>query len=413
MTLRAHRAITPFWNRIPRFFLYPLQPRGLLVLLAVAVPLIALPLSFLGLLLRLPLLLGFIKYNLQVLAESSEGQLQPPPLGAVLASDGYSMPLKLFAIYIVLGTLQDVLARLTDSWLLLGLAGLLANLVLPAMIMVLAVSGSLLAALTPSTVSGLILRIGWPYLALYGLLTMLGSSVGGLLLLASQQLELQALVALGVVATLYIMVIAHHLMGYVVYQYQEALGYSTQPESDADPAQSDYQRFMQEQNYPAALQELRHLVNNRWDDLELHRRLHKLAALVPDRDLLLRHGQAFIPLLRQQKLIREATEVYRACQAVDPQFRPSEAEDYLPIAQMLRESRQPQAAIGLLNGFHRRFPASEQIPALYLLAARIFHEDLDNREQARRILRYCHSTFPQHHLHAAIERQLSLLDATA
>lgn len=130
----------------PEVFLYPLQPHGLL--------------------LRLPFLLFFIKYNLQVLAETSEGRLRPPSLAAALTTDGYSLPFKLFAVYFVLAILQELLARLSGSWLIMAAPGLLANLLLPAMTTVLTVSGSLLEALTPTIVVGLIARIVWPYLAL-------------------------------------------------------------------------------------------------------------------------------------------------------------------------------------------------------------------------------------------------------
>jgi hypothetical protein len=407
----SRQAITPFWNRIPRFFLYPLHLRVLPLLLGLLLPMMLLPAGLFGLLLRLVIVLFFVKYCLAILADTAEGRLQPPPLNSGLFMQGYSMPFKLLAIYVVLGIAQYQLSVVLGLWAV-SMVGLLGNLLLPAMIMSLAVSSSLIAALTPTTVFSLIWRIGWPYLVLYVFINLLYGIVGGLLMLLQDALPLMALLTVLAFAMMYVSVIAYNVMGYVMYQYADALGLVTLAPDDDDghgELLADYRRFMAEENYPAALEELRSLVNRNWQDLELHRLLHKMAKLVSNHDILLRHGQEFIPILLDAGHIREATEVYRSCVAADKSFRPNRPLDYQPIAQMLRDSGQARQAIVLINGFHKRFPKHDATPGLYMLAAQAFHADIGDEAQARKILNYTVSAFPQHALRPSIERYLTIL----
>lgn len=408
----TRKAIAPFWNRIPRFFLYPLYPSGAVVLTGVLVLMAVLPLSLIGMLLRLVVLLFFNKYCFEVLAQTAEGRLRPPALDLELLTQGYEMPFKQFGVFITLSAASYGVTAALGAWAG-ALFGLLTNLALPAILMVLAVSGSLLTALAPHTVGGLIWRIGWPYLILVAFLVLLTGGMAAVPVLLGEVLSPQALIAVAALAMLYGSVIIFNMMGYVVYQYHDALGLHATEDDDADPAFADFQRFMAEQNYPAALEELRNLLPARWEDLELHRRLHKLAALIGNTDVLLRHAREFIPLLRERGRIREAMDIFRTCVGVEPSFRPNRAEDYLPIAQMLRESRQPRLAIALINGFHKRFPDSPETPALYLLAARLFHEELGDAAQAIRILRYTLGAFPDHALCEPIKRYLNVLKATS
>src|SRR5699024_846191 len=151
---------------------------------------------------RLVVLLFFIKYGLTVLAETAEGRLQPPPLSSDLFMQGYAMPFKLFGMYLILGAIQYALASTLGVWA--GSAfGLLINLLAPAMSMVLAISGSLMAALSPATVFALIWRIGWPYLALLAFVSLLWGVVAGTLMLV-ETLPLEAVLTLLVCSVMYV-----------------------------------------------------------------------------------------------------------------------------------------------------------------------------------------------------------------
>ena len=203
-------------------------------------------------------------------------------------------------------------------------------------------------------------------------------------------------------------------MGYLLYQYHEELGFRPQlaeePE-DHDPELERFRTFVAEQKYAAALEELRDVLSRRWGELELHRQAHKLAKLIEDHATLVRHGRQYLEVLLQGNRVREAMDIYKDLVAVEPGFRPDKPEQYLPIAQILRDSRQPQLAIALLNGFHKRFPQSPETPTLYLLAARIFHEDLGEDDKARQILGFVSKQFPDHPQSGAVDHYQRILAA--
>jgi tetratricopeptide (TPR) repeat protein len=279
--------------------------------------------------------------------------------------------------------------------------------------MVLATTSSLRSALNPALVFGLMFRIGWPYLVLIALLTLLAGSTRALVAFLAERVEPQTLLVITGLSFMYFTVIMFHLMGYVVYQYHERLGLvpSQAEESEPqDPELEQFRQFMAEAKYAAALEELRNIVPRRWGELELHRLVHKLAKLTGDHEVLLRHGEQYLGVLLEQNRVREAMEIYQDLVAVKPQFRPTLADQHLPIAQMLRDSRLPREAIALINGFHKRFPHSELTPALYLLAAKIFHDDLNDDAKARQILRFVATQHPSHGLIGSIEHYLRILE---
>lgn len=414
LAIGKRTAITPFWNRIPRFFLYPVYPAGLAVLLGLLVLFVVLPVNLIGGLARVMLGLFFIKYCFDVLAQTSDGRLQPPALTAELFREGYELPFKQFALLLVLGAANYGLAQTFGEWAAVGFS-FVVQLAYPASTMVLATSGSLGAALNPATVFGLMFRVGWPYLALLGFLTLLSGGTLGLVVLLAERVSLQTLLVIAGGSFMYFTIVMFNLMGYVVYQYHEQLGLSPAQAEDAEPEDPELvqcRRFMEEQQYPAALEELRRILPGRWGELELHRLLHKLARLTGNTEVLIRHGRQYLGVLIEKSRVREAMEIYQDLVAAEPAFRPDHPEEYLPIAQMLRESRQPKAVVALINGFHKRFPRSDQTPALYLLAAKTFHDDLEADDKALQILRFVAQHYPKHALIGAVQHYLAVLEGT-
>src|SRR5699024_5614725 len=180
-----------------------------------------------------------------ILADTAEGDLQPPAWSSDLFTQGYAMPFKLLGVYVVLAIIQYQLSALLGLWSV-GVVSLLINLLLPAMIMTLAVSGSLITALTPTTVIGLIWRIGWPYLVLYVFVNLLYSIVGGIFMLLHETLPQPLLMIVVVFATMYVSIIAHNVMGYAMYQYADVLGLGIPPpiEYGVNAMLSVYHRFL-------------------------------------------------------------------------------------------------------------------------------------------------------------------------
>ncbi len=98
------------------------------------------------------------------------------------------------------------------------------------MIIVLASSRSLFAALNPVVCTRIATRIGASYLLMCIFLLLLLFAPGFILKLTSDAMPEKLLLFLSYAASLYYAIISYNLMGYVILQYHEEIGY----EVDAD-----------------------------------------------------------------------------------------------------------------------------------------------------------------------------------
>lgn len=394
--------ITPFWHRIPRFFQYPLRPPALWALLgATGLGVVLAMIPIIGPLAMLVLTLAVMKYAYEILAETAEGYLEPPPLNNDRSGTGLIIPLKQFAIYFLIGLLVVLSAQSFGSAAAL-LVAVLALVLLPASIIVLATTASLGAAINPLLLAQMVQRIGWPYAALYGMLVLLYVGSGAVVGLLAGTLPGVLLYAVSLIAGYYFTFVMFHLMGYAVYQFHmeldflpEAIIESGEGEPTLDDELALFEDFVADEKYDAAKAELLAVIARRPDELALKQRLHRIAQLSGDRALLARNGRQLISEYVDAGRVREAMNVYLDCQREDATFRPARAEDYAPLAQTLREGGKSKAAVQLVNGFHKRFPEHPATPSLYVLAAQVFSEDLARDDQARAILDYVLRRFPR------------------
>lgn len=393
--------ITPFWHRIPDFFRYPFRKPALWVLLGgtgIGVVLSSIPI--IGPLAMLVLTVAMMKYAYEVLAETAEGYLDPPEISSDRSGTGMIIPLKQFAIYFLLGVLLVLIAQ-SFGGLAAWLFAILALILLPASIIVLATTASLVAAINPLLLGQMVQRIGAPYAALYGMLVLLYVGSGAVVSLFVGVLPPLMLYVLSLFAGYYFTFVMFHLMGYVVYQFHVELDFLPETVIESGEVQTLddelglFEQFLAEEKYGAAKAELLAVIARYPDKVELKQRLHRIAQLTEDKELLARNGRQTISEYIDQKRVRDAINIYLDCVRADPAFRPARPEDYAPLAQALRDRGDSKLAVQLINGFHKRFPEDPTTPSLYVLAARVFSEDLQRDDQARAILDYVVKHFPR------------------
>jgi tetratricopeptide (TPR) repeat protein len=310
----------------------------------------------------------------------------------VLAGD-YDLPFKFYGLilaYIFIagflyGRDWDTLASL------FVFTGLLLS---PASIMVLALNQSFVDALNPNILWRLVVRIGWSYLALYGLI----------LVLQIARSNAVALLAGGIhwgfyhLVTGYFTILTFHIMGYILYQNHELVGQPVDEEEmeEADHRFDHYQNMMAIDNMEAAMAELEQLADEYPADLDIHRRLHAFYLLERKGEKLAAHANKYLVLLlgRQQQI--QAAEVYLDCLALDKRCIPDDAEDCYRMAQALNRSGKYKEMVKFLNGLHKCFPNSDYIPHAYFLMAKTLNESLDKGELAVKTLHFIIENYPQH-----------------
>jgi hypothetical protein len=379
--------IVPFWNRLRDISLYPFRGGALASLL-----LFGLALALLG---WLPIVGGLLwlaacRYAFEVLLATANGRLEPPE---VLQSSATALTVRYVALQVLTILIPVAVALIVEP--ALGLALFIALLLVqPAAIIGLALTGSLGRALEPALWLAIVARIGWPYLALIGLLFVIQFSAVNADDLLQRVLPSALANAVSVLVSLWALFATFHLMGYLVYQYHQEFGFEPAALSQARPTLHDADRELLElagqriQNgeVEAARQLLRGEIRSRavgLEGLELYRRLLLQG---PPGDELLQHSRLMIHRLLLDKQEKRALEIAGECVASFPGFVALEPEQNARLAERARFSGQSRLAIDLLSAALADPQPHADKPRWALLAAELLSRFDDRVSEARKLL---------------------------
>jgi hypothetical protein len=415
-----HAEIVPFWNRLREISLYPAHTGALTTILALALChlLDFLPLGILGWLLDLLIWVALYKYAFECLRATANGRLEPPEIAVSVDDNLGWLQIWLQVAFFVLNVLA--------FWLLGPVGGALVAIflaiALPGAIMSLAMDENLALALNPATWIAVMARLGWPYIAVAGLYFLFGVS----------QRYAQAMVVpflpsfLSVIVvhfiTNYVVVATFHLMGYLIYQYHDEIGY--EPVAAATPlrraADDPDQRFLDEAaervrdgKPEAACDLISTQLRGRGGSEAMHAQYRKLLALLGRREEQLRHGREWITILLAQDKDRRAVDVARECLELDPAFEPAEADEVTRIARKAVDLGATQVALKLVSASYKRYPTHADVPQNCLLAAKLLAERMGKEDTARKLLDQVLQAFPQHPLRDEVAAYRQFLDKLA
>lgn len=419
-SLGVANAITPFWRRIPQFFLYPLRPTALIYILALTAVSLLVSVVFVGFIIELLLLIAFVKYGYVVLEHSAKGYADPPSSGGGNLLGDLVLPFKqvmlLFCFSFANYAIYDLVGNVASH-----VFYILVTVALPASTMVLAVEYSFFKALNPVFLATMIRRIGVPYFILFFFLLTLSSGSGIAFDLLRDRLPEIAYVPVLNFLLMYFGLIMFSMMGYVIYQYHEQLGFPIEvepegamPDSEANrtanPALQEIEILLQEGKFTEALNGLEHQIKLSPGDLELRDRLHKLLISLGDKERTRQYDGEYLSRLLAEKKATRAMEVFRECQRLAPDCRPANPAHVHDLAVLLRGNGEYKLVLALLNNFHNTFPNHPDIPRNYLLAAQIMAEKFNQDENARKILDYLIGRYPDHALAGEIRGYLNVLE---
>lgn len=416
-TVRPAATIEPFWTRLRAITLYPMSLSALTAIgiyaalrwVATFLPTLA------GLILTAIALAALYRYASDVLVSTAKGRMKAPE-GWASADDGLGwVQIRLQVLLFLL-----IVACVT----IFGPAGLIGVVVIgfaaPGATMSVATDGDLWHALNPATWLAIMGRIGWPYFLvaiLCGVITLSQGNAQALLLPFLP--ESVARFAEFMIAH-YATIVTFHLMGYLIYQYHEELGWEIDTEvklKRADDIDQDVldaaEAFAAEGKLDAAEAHLREHLNAKGGTPAVHERYRKLLALRGDNAVLLKHGREWLNALLAQNNDRKALDLARECLAIDKSFQPTAAEFTNRLAQRAADLGMTQLALDLLSGFHRAFPKHPDTPKNYLLAAKLMAEKMNAEAKAMALLKQVQQAFPNHPLLPEIESYLKFLEALA
>ena len=412
----------PFWNRLPRFFTYPLHPHplGLIAVLCIVGAIFSRPGLF-SALMRFVTWAVVLKYSFAGLRSTAQGKMVPPKISLDSISAEFDIVFKQIAIYLIVGFISFKVVQIAG--VLVGLAFLcLAALSIPAMIIVLAGTNDLVSAVNPVIFAPMAWRIGWSYLLMYFFLMLLGGAptVLGQSIIAHLPAFLHSILLQ--FAESYYTIISYQLMGYIIFQYHDEIGY----EVDLDDKDISYQ---DKRPVEAAQNETLNRVNvlvkdGKIDDaisvlkseggrvaseLDLAERYYsllKLKQLIPD---MLQHAEAYLDLLAKGSRKDTLCKVYLECVSKKAEFTPRPVA-LLRIASCLNEAGQPKEAVNAYNRFVKAYPESPLVPKAYFLASNIINEKLDNPSKAAGVLKALVKKYPDHEITPYAQEYLSKIN---
>ena len=402
--------VVPFWNRLPRFFTYPFHPHpiGLIAALCVMGAIFSGPGLF-SALMRFVTWAVVLKYSFAGLRSAAQGNMVPPKIGLDTISAEFDVVFKQIGIYLIVGFVSFKVIQ--TAGILIGLAFLcLAALSIPAMIIVLAGTNSLVSAVNPTIFAPMAWRIGRSYLVMYFFLMLLGAApaVLGRHTVAHLPAFLHGILLQ--FAEGYYTIISYQLMGYVIFQYHDEIGYKV----DLDDKDTSYR---DDRPVEAAQNETLNRVNVLVKDgkindaisvlkteggrvasemnlAEYYYSLLKLKQLIPD---MLRHAVAYLDLLAKENRRDTLCKVYLECASKNAEFTPSPVT-LLRIASCLNEAGYYKEAVNAYNRFVKANPKSPWAPKAYFLASNIINEKLSNPGKAASVLKALIKKYPDHEI---------------
>ena len=416
--------IDPFWNRMPRIFAYPLslQPLLLISVLAFATLILSGPGLFKPIL-RGVIWLMILKYSFESLKATASGNLKPPPVNAKTISEDIVQVFKQFAIYVLIFIGFAYISA--KAGLILGIGFAIAALFfVPSMIILLVTTGSLFHAINPVVFVGLTFRIGWAYLLMYFFLFLLGSAPAYLAQYVIRFLPAELHPMLFGFAQSFYTIISYHLMGYVILQYHEKIGYQVDYEDFSDPTIKDYEPQKSDPD-AVILSKVEPLIKEgKLDEaigiiktmtaqqpisgVKLSERFYNLLKMRKRTAELLEHSVAHLDRLTAENLKGKAIAVFTDCRTADSTFIPS-ASALFKLAGWLNESGKTKAAVAVYHTLAKSYPDNHLVPKAYFRIAQIFHDRLMNKDQAKKALALLLKKYPDHDIIPQAESFLARL----
>ena len=378
-------------------------------------------LPILGMLLYLVVWFMFFRYAMTILVQTSRGNFDPDAADVHLES-GDRRPLKQVGYVFIMVILVGVIAATIGPKLAM-LAGLLMTISLPAAIIIIAIEDSLASALNPLQIFWVISKIGLPYflLSLFLLLLQGGDAIV-ISLLGPMIPDIVEYPAITFVS-MYFLLVMYHMMGYVVYQYHEALGFHIDKtfaentvKSADDAKMSDADRKiaarLTDGDIQGAIDELVDDMRYERNDIAKNQKLHKLYLTLGRDEKTLEHGQRLLGLLVGVGQSDAAYELMLKLKALSADFAVSDAAWLLPLAETAKRRNNAALSLGLINGFDKKYPKHGDIPKVYLLAAKILADVKQDDVQAVRILETIILRYPDSSTAAEAKTYISVLQST-
>jgi len=378
--------IAPFWRRLDSAFQYPMNKQTILLIMIASVltSIGAFIGGITGFCISLAITAITTKYSFLCLQGTTMGVLRAPDMNEAF-SGGFKIIWHIIVILIVISLMISGVERVFGG--LVAVLFLIFWIVcLPAVFINYARFEDIGPAINPIEIGRLVVTLGSAYLLLLLFITIMMASVGTLHEILDEQFYFFSAVLQSIVSYYYLIVI-FHLMGYLIFQKQKALGFSSRLESSTPSDQrSEKNRVLskvdiltKEGDFEGALATFKQGTKIVINDYDFYSRFFDFLCgikRIKEIDNLLVDYLAILKNYGRENLL---TTVYQRILLLDKQYVPASPEVRYQLALGCFDSGKSLFVVKLLNGLHRDFPDyKELIPAYELMAKAL--DDLPNKE---------------------------------
>ena len=405
----AGNIVDPFWKRLPRFFTYPLHPRPLILMGVFCVIAMIGGRGIFGFLLMGLSYCVMLLYSFAALKETAQGDLTPPPLGHATLSDDFGLVLKQVGIYVIIGV--AVFFTMANLGIFFGIiVFVVALLGLPAMVILLVTTGSLIQAVNPLMFIPLASLIGWGYMLMYLFLILLGGAPQALAGQIASVVPAGLMPLLSTAAKFYYMLISYHMMGYVLMQYHMEIGYDIDEEkfreSDVmagepvatggdDKTLQDVSLMLRSGEVEDAIDHIQAYTSNQtMTSMELSQLYLKMLKLKKRNKLLVAHLPIHLGILVGENKKNEVLNLY-----LSPLFQKAggsmPAETRFKVAGWLNDKGKNEEALEVLQQIIDEDTQLALIPKAHFRMAQIYNDLMMQPKKADKILKEAITKYPE------------------
>ncbi len=410
--------IEPFWHRLSGFFLYPLQPTPLILTLVLALLGTLFPSNIF---MRAIVWVVALKYAFATLTTTAQGGLKAPAVSWQLINQDVLPVFKQYVVFFIIGVLIGLvfgnMGVVTGYTFMIIMA-----LIMPVIIMLLVATDSILHALNPMLFIPVITRIGWPYLLLYFFLTFLFSAPAILLShLPPNLLPMQVWIFFYLFLTQYYTLISYHLMGYVLLQFHDEIGYSVDydffienrggkkkmPLTPVEEIKNSLAVLIKTGRHQEAIERLAPHIHEENPDTELSEKFLQLLKMNGEQERAARYALRHFELLVENKKKQKALDLFSEIKKIDS-GKPA-PESVFTTASWYQDRNEFKQAMETYVYFLKQFKNHPLQPETYFNLATLLHERGNNSAKAKQILSAIVKHYPQHDLSGKAKEYLALV----
>ncbi len=387
-SLGSANTVTPFWRRLKEAFKYPLNSSAMsLIVITSIMSVVAVLMPFLFVISIVMYLFAagaMLKYSFTCLERTAMGEMKAPDV-----MEAYQGGIKLLLQLILITIVMSVFAGLAAYYVgvtLGGILGVIAVVSFPAVLIRFAQTESMFEALNPLAAIALMAAIGLPYGLLIVFMLIMMTSVGVLHEWINTILPAGAFLVQSIISSYY-MVVMFHLMGYMLFQYQQELGYSARSdEDDEQPERSDLERMTAKMDVLLKEGDYEQLVGLYYqafkqfpNEANFFDRFFDLLYVCKKSALMADYGLTYLEFLLRKKRFDKLTATFKQIMLLVPDYLPDSPAMRVQLATFLRQQGDLKLAVKMLNGMHKLYPEFADLPAAYTLLAECLN-DLPNMQ---------------------------------